>query len=47
MVKSETKNQWLDIDWMLSQFDQSRTKAISAYQKFVLQGKGLSDPKNF
>jgi hypothetical protein len=24
MVKSETKNQWLDIDWMLSQFDQSR-----------------------
>jgi REP element-mobilizing transposase RayT len=45
MVKSETKNQWLDIDWTLSQFDQSRTKAISAYQKFVLQGKGLSDPK--
>ena len=45
MVKSETKNQWLDVDWTLSQFGQSRTKTISAYQKFVLQGKGLSDPK--
>lgn len=45
MVKSETKNQWLDVDWTLSQFGQSRTKAISGYQKFVLQGKGLPDPK--
>lgn len=45
MVKSETKNQWLDVDWTLSQFGQSRSQAISGYQKFVLQGKGLPDPK--
>ena len=45
MTKSETKNQWLDVDWTLSQFGQSRTKAITAYKKFVMEGKGLPDPK--
>ena len=36
---------WLDVDWTLSQFGKNRDKAIAAYQQFVMEGKGLPDPK--
>lgn len=45
MLNAEPETVWLDADWTLSQFGQNRTKAIAAYQQFVMQGKGLPDPK--
>ena len=45
MLNAEPETAWLDADWTLSQFGQNRTKAIAAYQQFVMQGKGLPDPK--
>lgn len=41
----EAAKPWLDVDWTLSQFGTERTKAINAFRQFVLQGKGLADPK--
>ncbi|MFW5443858.1 MAG: hypothetical protein ACKE51_06090 [Methylococcaceae bacterium] len=45
MLNAEPKIVWLDADWTLSQFGQNRTIAIAVYQQFVMQGKGLPDPK--
>jgi len=45
MLNTELETVWLDADWTLGQFGQNRTKAIAAYQQFVMQGKGLPDPK--
>jgi REP-associated tyrosine transposase len=45
MLNPELETVWLDADWTLGQFGQNRTKAIAAYQQFVMQGKGLPDPK--
>jgi len=36
--------EWLDTDWLLSQFGTRRATARHAYAKFVLQGRGLSSP---
>ena len=36
--------QWLDTDWLLSQFGRDRTSAISDYRRFVMDGKGVSSP---
>jgi REP element-mobilizing transposase RayT len=36
--------QWLDTDWVLSQFGKRRKKAVERYQKFILQGRGVSSP---
>ena len=44
-ISTDVEPGWLDVDWTLSQFGQSRTKAITAYKKFVMEGKGLPDPK--
>jgi putative transposase len=44
-VNAETGSRWLDVDWTLGQFKQNRTTAIAAYRQFVMQGKGLPDPK--
>jgi hypothetical protein len=41
----EEPRPWLDVDWTLSQFGTERTIAITAFRQFVLQGKGLPDPK--
>ncbi len=38
--------QWLDTDWLLSQFGKRRKKAIEDYRKFILEGKGASSPLN-
>ena len=45
MSNLEAAKPWLDVDWTLSQFGTDRTAAIASFQKFVLQGKGLADPK--
>ncbi len=44
MIGVEEKQGWLDVDWILSQFGQNRTPAISACRRFIMAGKGLSDP---
>ena len=45
MIGAGTEYRWLDVDWTLNQFGKHRTQAISAYRKFVMEGKGLPDPK--
>jgi hypothetical protein len=39
---AELESRWLDVDWTLSQFGKDRT---TAYRQFVIEGKGLPDPK--
>ncbi len=46
MIGTETASRWLDVDWTLSQFGQNRTQAISVYRQFVMESKGLVDPKD-
>jgi len=36
--------EWLDSDWLLSQFGRQRKRAIKAYRQFVKEGKGLPSP---
>ncbi len=36
--------QWLDTDWLLSQFGKRRKKAIERYRKFILEGRKVSSP---
>ncbi|MBT3309816.1 MAG: addiction module toxin RelE [Gammaproteobacteria bacterium] len=36
--------EWLDCDWLLNQFGSTRSDAISGYQQFIAQGRGLSSP---
>jgi putative transposase len=36
--------EWLDTDWLLSQFGKQRKSARRKYCEFILQGKGLSSP---
>ena len=45
MTHFQAASPWLDVDWTLSQFGTDRKKAIAAYRHFVMQGKGLPDPK--
>ncbi len=33
--------QWLDTDWLLNQFSRHRSRAISAYRRFIMEGKGI------
>ena len=35
---------WLDIDWTLSHFGRSRSRARAAYAEFVMAGRGLPSP---
>ena len=44
-ISTDVEPGWLDVDWTLSQFGKNRDKAIAAYQQFVMDGKGLPDPK--
>jgi len=34
--------EFLTIDWLLSQFDEDRAKAVRAYRRFVGEGKGVN-----
>ena len=36
--------EWLETDWLLSQFGSTRASAVSAYHQFVLEGLGLESP---
>jgi putative transposase len=36
--------EWLDADWLLSQFGKQRRPARGKYHEFIMQGKGLSSP---
>jgi REP element-mobilizing transposase RayT len=36
--------EWLDTDWLLNQFGRNRSRAISAYRRFVMEGKGIPSP---
>ncbi|MBU2570895.1 MAG: addiction module toxin RelE, partial [Gammaproteobacteria bacterium] len=38
--------EWLDGDWLLSQFGKERKSAIGSYRRFVMEGKGLPSPLN-
>jgi REP element-mobilizing transposase RayT len=44
-INAEIESRWLDVDWTLNQFGKNRPKAIAAYRRFVMEGKGLPDPK--
>jgi putative transposase len=40
----DERPQWLDTDWLLSQFGKRRRKAVEAYRKFILEGLEGSNP---
>ena len=44
MVGVVNAPQWLDVDWLLSQFGKHRQEAIQAYCRFVMAGQGLPSP---
>ena len=35
---------WLDTDWLLGQFGAQRSEARKAYQRFVMEGRGVTSP---
>jgi putative transposase len=44
MISSAPPPEWLDIDWLLSQFADDRGAAMSKYREFVLAGRELGSP---
>jgi putative transposase len=40
----DERPQWLDTDWLLSQFGTRRKTAIERYRKFILDAKEVSSP---
>lgn len=44
IVGFEENPEWLDTDWLLSQFGKRRKTAVQRYHKFVMAGKGLPSP---
>jgi putative transposase len=44
MVGLDTSPEWLDNDWLLSQFGKYRKPAIKRYHQFVQEGIGLTSP---
>jgi len=36
--------EWLETDWLLTQFGRTRTEAVSAYERFVAAGVGAASP---
>jgi REP element-mobilizing transposase RayT len=36
--------EWLDGEWLLSQFGSRREEALSAYRHYVMEGRGVSNP---
>lgn len=44
MIGAAPVPKWLDSDWLLSQFHHKRSKAIQAYIRFIMEGKGLPSP---
>ncbi len=44
MIGSADTPEWLDTEWLLSQFGKKRKDAVLAYRRFVMEGKGVSSP---
>ena len=44
MVGQTKAPKWQDTDWLLGPFGKQRKRAMSAYQRFVMEGKGISSP---
>ena len=44
VVGLEASPEWLDTNWLLSQFAKYRKTAIKRYRLFILEGKDLSSP---
>jgi len=36
--------EWLDVDWLLTQFGRQRQDAMDSYRRFVMEGLGLPRP---
>ncbi len=43
-MRPDNKPEWLETDWLLSQFGSNPVRARQAYNQFVLQGRGLLNP---
>lgn len=43
-INAVSAPEWLVVDWLLGQFGKQRKSAIRAYDKFVLEGKGVPSP---
>ena len=44
VMGTSTSPEWLDTDWLLSQFGKQRKLARRKYDEFIVQGKGLPSP---
>lgn len=44
MLGNKEAPEWLETDWLLSQFSDTRSKAVPAYVEFVMKGIGLNSP---
>ena len=44
LVSQDDSTGWLERDWLLSKFSNTRASAIAEYQAFVLAGAGLASP---
>jgi REP element-mobilizing transposase RayT len=44
MTGQEASPPWFDTDWLLGQFGSQRSKALSAYRRFVIEGRKLPSP---
>jgi len=43
-VGTATRPPWLETDWLLAQFDQQRSSAVTAYRRYVAAGMGADSP---
>lgn len=43
-INDKPTPEWLNTDWALTQFGSQRKRAREAFQRFVLEGKGLASP---
>lgn len=46
MIMDDIGPPWLNTEWLLSQFGQTRARALEAYRQFVLDGVGRGSPLN-
>ena len=44
VVGLDASPEWLDTDWLLSQFTKYRKTAIKRYHRFILEGRGVNSP---
>lgn len=44
MINAAPCPDWLERDWLLGQFSRQRQLAVTAYQQFVFEGRGMASP---